>query len=393
MNEHQRDEWTLTLIAYVNGTLDAADCAAVDAALAESDDLRRELDEIDMLRRAVVVDSPPATVPAGVWDRVDAPAEREAAVPPLPPPPGPAAVPPPPSLPTPPTPIRRRGRWTPSTVVAAAAAVVALVIGGIVVSRLGSEGEDSETLPSSTATGGSAPTAEGPGLLDAPPLHALRRTTIAMTSARTARLDVSGRGVVRFDGALVGEPGIAEVVLDISGQGAVDFGDGDPANAAYQLTTVIEGVSGPPLALPERTESDTIVVDGRQYDSEDGGPYSESDAGDPDDQGLFARAVLGADVLARLPELAVGDIEELGREHLDGVEVRHLRFNLKPDLLGETGSSNSAEVWIDDTGLVHRFRATSTGPFDLFGSDGTITLTMDIDVEDFGEPVEISAPS
>jgi hypothetical protein len=206
---------------------------------------------------------------------------------------------------------------------------------------------------------------------------------------------VSGTGVATFDGTLFGEDGPAEVGLALDGDGAVDFGDGSPGSSAYRLTIGMTSVSGPEAARPDDLEQTTIVVDGKQYTSEDGGPYTEEEASaEPADQGLFAQLAVNPDVLARLPELAAGDIEDLGVERLDDLAVRHLRFDLKPRAGDDPEQGQVAEVWIDDTGVVHKMRLSFSSPLELvLIDDGEMALTIDIDLRDFGAPVEISAPS
>jgi hypothetical protein len=276
----------------------------------------------------------------------------------------------------------------------AAAAVVGTVVAAAVVVNRGDNGSDGQLAePTPTTTGGVSGDVASP--LDAPAPQALMSTQAAMTSARTAALDVSGTGVATFDGTLFGEDGPAEVGLALDGDGAVDFGDGSPGSSAYRLTIGMTSVSGPEAARPDELEQTTIVVDGKQYTSEDGGPYTEEEASaEPADQGLFAQLAVSPDVLARLPELAAGDIEDLGVERLDDLAVRHLRFDLKPRAGDDPEQGQVAEVWIDDTGVVHKMRLSFSSPLELvLIDDGEMALTIDIDLRDFGAPVEISAPS
>jgi hypothetical protein len=382
VTDRSRDDWSVTLVAYANGTLDAGERADVDTALSASADLRRELEEIEALRRTLRRDDVPLTVPAGVWDRIDSPQ--------------PAPAPwPPPAAPAPPAdvvPMRDRRRRV-AVALTAAAAIAAFVITGAVVMTRGDDGSDGQVAERTPTTTGPAGAATSP--LTAPAPQALMSTQVAMTSARTATLDVSGTGVATFDGTLFGEEGPAEVGLSLSGDGAVDFGDGSPGSSAYRLTIGMKAVSGPELARPEDLEQTTIVVDGKQYASEDGGPYTEEDASaDPADQGLFAQLAVNPDVLARLPELSAGPIEDLGVERLDDLAVRHLRFDLQPIAGDDPEQRQVAEVWIDEAGVVHKLRLSFTAPLELvLIDDGEMALTIDVDLRDFGAPVEISAPS
>jgi hypothetical protein len=389
VTDRSPDDWAVTLVAYANDTLDAGARADVDAALASSADLRRELDEIQALRRALRRDDAPPTIPTAVWDRIDSPDPEPAPWPPPAAPPSVADV----------VPLRSRRRRHLAVALTAAAAVAALVVAGAVVLSgrdQGTDGQFSAPTPTTTGPAAAGPPGAGPtSALDAPAPQALMSTQVAMTSTRTATLDVSGTGVARFDGTLFGEDGTAEVGLALRGDGAVDFGDGSPGSSAYRLTIGMKAVSGPEAARPNDFEQTTIVVDGKQYDSEDGGPFTEEDASrDPSNQGLFAQLAVDPDVLARLPELAAGEIEDLGVERLDDLDVRHLRFDLKPSDGDDPHMHQVAEVWIDGTGVVHKLRLTFSGPLELdFIDDGEMSISIDIDLRDFGAPVEISAPS
>jgi hypothetical protein len=393
MSEHSSDDWTVTLVAYANGTLEEDERSEVDAALAGSADLRRELDDIETMRRVLRRDDAPPTIPAAVWDRIETP---EGTAAPWPPPVATPSTPAPIGDVVPLRPRRRRRSFVLAGAAAAAAALVVVVAGAVVITR-----DDDE--PSSEDVSAPPPEPEDPAAdapstqnaLNAPAPQALMSTQVAMTSARTARLDVSGTGVARFDGALVGEEGTAEVVLDLTGDGEVNFGDGTPDSSAYRIRIAMEAVSGPESARPDDTEWETIVVDGREYNRENDGPFTEEPPGDDNEEpGLFAAIAVEPDILARLPELAEGEIDDLGVEQLDGVNVRHLRFDVKPSPGDDPDDRYAAEVWIDETGLVHRMRVTVTGPLDLaLIDDGEIEVMLDIDLDDFGAPVEISAPS
>jgi hypothetical protein len=383
VTDRSSDDWAVALVAYANGSLDAAERAEIDAALASSADLRRELEEIETLRRALRRDDAPLTIPAAVWDDIDSP---EYAPAPWPPPTAPARS-------ADVVPLGTRRRRLAVALTAAAAIVALLVTGAVVMTRDDNSSEGQVAEPTPTTAG--PPAGAAPSPLDAPAPQALMSTQAAMTSARTAALDVSGTGVATFDGTLFGEEGQAEVGLALSGDGAVDFGDGSANSSAYRLTIGMTAVSGPELARPDDLEQTTIVVDGKEYTSEDGGPYSEEEASDdPADQGLFAQLAVNPDVLARLPELAAGEIEDLGVARLDDLAVRHLRFDLKPSVGDDVVQRQMAEVWIDATGVVHKLRLSFSGPLELdLIADGEMSLSIDIDLRGFGAPVEISAPS
>ena len=375
----ERDEWTVALIAYANDTLEPAERGRVAAALEGSPGLRQELDDIMVLRQAAVADDAPDTVPASVWERLDGDASVAR---PLPPPPPPAGV------------IdlgrRRRARIV---LIAAAAAVAGVGTGALLNSQLGDDEQSSQTTspppPSetspATATAGSNP-------LNVQARQALRTASSSMVGAGTATFDVEGKGTVAFDGAVLGQPDTRlQVGIDLSGESAVVFG-GDSAD--YRFFVEFEGVSGPPPARPQRTTSEVVVVDGVEYESDNGEPFTQTGPPDPDDAGLFTQLVVRPDVLGRLPELADGEVADLGLTELGGVTVRYLRFDLAAGSLGAPTGTSIAEVWLADDGSVRRLRLSSSGPAEIEDiPDATLDLRVDIVLDEIGQPLEITVPS
>ncbi|MDQ3739196.1 MAG: hypothetical protein M3337_08525, partial [Actinomycetota bacterium] len=375
-------------IAYANDTLDPADRAWVTAALDESSVLRRELEGIVVMRRAAEADDAPSTVPASVWERLDGDREVEdvrdaPVVRPLPPPP----------LPPPDLVDFGRGRRGKVILVAAAAAVAGVATGALVSTQLSDDTPDAQTTNPPSPTGQSpVSTADGSSPLDTQAQQALRSASSSMVGARTATFDVEGKGTVAFDGSVLGQPDTRlEVGIDLSGESAVVF---DDDGADYQFFVEFEGVSGPVLARPQRTTSEVILVDGVEYESDNGEPFTESSPSDPEDAGLFAELVVRPDVLGRLPEMADGEIADLGLTELGGATVRHLRFDLEAGTLAAPTGTNVAEVWIADDGSVRRLRLSSSGPAEIEGvPDATLDLRVDIVLDELGQPLEIIAPS
>ena len=368
MSDPQADEWTVTLVAYVNGTLGDDERRRVDEALHESPTMRAELTAVHTIAAAASAGEPPASVPDSVWARID---DRAGA--PLPPPSNVVA-------------LRPRRRW----ILAAAAALIAVVAAGIVVAQITSDGNEVDTSPSLP---GPSPTSAPPGTatpLTAPAPQALRSASRQMLAARTARFEVSGEGTAHLENLLGRENVDVDIGVELIGDAEVDFAD----DGAYRFSTEFVGVSGPEIFRPERTTNDVIVVDGVRYSSSDGGPYETSDVGEVDGA-LFSAIVLRPDLLSRLGDIAEGEIVDLGVERLDGVEVRRLRFDLDIDELQLDTGSATAEVWIDERGSVQRARFVTADDIpDLDeAEEATVELTIDIDLVETGAELEITAPS
>ena len=376
----QDDDWTITLMAYASGSLDPAGRAGVERALAESEALRGELRTIELMRRAVGVDEPPATVPTSVWDRIDAaptggPLPRPTAESSHQAPPGTAVV----------TPLRRRRRLT--VALSAAAAVVVALAAGVILTQGGGVGDGTaDPGPDTVIT-----TAASDTPLAGQPRFVLRQAGLAMRRARTATFDINGTIDVSVSLSVLPDRRY-DVGVELTGTSDVVFGQGDQSD--YSFSTEFVGVSGPLALRPPPTMSELVVVDGVVYESDDGEPFVERPQGEPDDRGLFAQLVVTPDVYARLPDLADGDIEDFGVSELRGVPVRRLRFDLVPGAIGSTESADTAEVWIGEDGLVRRLQLTSSGPTEIEGTvDATFDLEMDIVLDESGQPLEITAPS
>ncbi len=99
-------------------------------------------------------------------------------------------------------------------------------------------------------------------------------------------------------------------------------------------------------------------------------------------------------MLGRLPELADGEVADLGLTELGGVTVRYLRFDLAAGSLGAPTGTSIAEVWIADDGSVRRLRLSSSGPAEIEDiPDATLDLRVDIVLDEIGQPLEITVPS
>lgn len=126
----------------------------------------------------------------------------------------------------------------------------------------------------------------------------------------------------------------------------------------------------------------------------------------------------GADIRQTLDYLrGAGDVTEIGREEINGVTTTHYRAEIdlrkaadqvppgqqdefeaaieQFELMAGT-ISIPADVWIDDAGLPRRmsYRITvDNSPLgDRLPGDGSLTMSLSMDLYDYGEPVSVSAP-
>lgn len=371
------DDDLTDLVAYNSGTLGRETARRLAARLEFDPELRRALEGTELIGRAVwavAEEAPTMDQLSGPWRFREHAAPRSGA----------AQVFPPPSTAAPLGPVRadpvRPGRssvWPAR--LAAAAAIVAAAAGSVVAYDAFRSDDD-------------GPVAD---VLGGDPLVVLTMASMTAVEARTANVEVSGTGAVSFDGGVIGRPGERPVVgIELEGEGAVRFPPaGSDAMPDTRLRIAFEGVSGPLIARPPRSVSESIVVDGRRFESTDDGAFAEVD--DAQAATVFGVLVLRPDLLGRLPEVADGDVEDLGVEMVDGDVMRHLRFPLERDLLGDEVSQPTVEVWVSsDDETVHRFRIILDGPTEIDGvPDAEMSLDIVFDIVELGEPVDIQIPS
>ena len=266
----------------------------------------------------------------------------------------------------------------------AAAAAVALVVGaGIVIGPLRDGGPAGAPVAASI-------------VLDGSPREVLGFASTSTVQRRTGRLDIDGTGTISFDGSVLGDPGTRpEVGIDITGDGAFRFvptASADRADSRVRVDFV--GVSGPEVARPGLSVSETVIVDGRRFESDDGITYRENDETRP--PGALGSLVFVPDVLGRLDELADGDVTDLGVVEIDGVELRRLRFTASDALFSSIGAP-PAEITIlvsSVDGAIRRFRLVVDGPLaDASIPSAEIRLDVTFDVVDVGSDVDIEMPN
>lgn len=261
----------------------------------------------------------------------------------------------------------------------AAAAVLLVATAAVAAGRLGDEGPSFGT----------------PAVLTARPSTVLALGSASTVDARTARLDIGGEGSISFDGAAMGRDGErVRVGIELTGDGALRFAaTGEQDATDFRVRTSFVGVSGPEIAQPDRSVSETIRVDGRTYTSTDGIDFEESD--DDDDPGALGQLVLEPDVLGRLDTLADGEVRDLGIAEIGGVQHRHVAFTASEDLFDDrTNPPAEVEVWVSaDDATVTRFVLRLDGPLEDPGlPDADLQLEFRLDLVDIGAAVDIVAP-
>lgn len=241
----------------------------------------------------------------------------------------------------------------------------------------------------------------------------IEATPSAVARAATSTLDgSSGRftmtmqfagGMVdldlTMDGAFDGESGRAEVLLDLSQMvGQVPLDQAPPElNLSEPMRMVIDGST-----VYLCWSGIAAMTGGRPCGSVDAAAAGIPTGGTGDPT-AFLRALSGSD-----------QVEEVGREEVDGIDTTHLRGTLTmrqaldamdPDdaamllqQLDQYGVSPDAlldvaipfEVWIDDDGLVRRM--TQTVDLDAMGAPGGGTMAMDMRLFDLGDDIDIDVP-
>lgn len=212
--------------------------------------------------------------------------------------------------------------------------------------------------------------------------------------------------------------GIAPELLTMSGEGVFDSDE-----RKGQMTMDLSGFavgSGPDLGKAEMIFDEFVVymkfqaltqlqpnlkpwlkLDTRELGRKAGldlGQLSQLNQNDPSQALQYLRA-------------ASGDVEEIGREEVRGVETTHYGMTIDlrkvielamteeqeplraaiDQLIEESGLETvPTEVWIDDDGLARRMRLTYSGMQVAPGQQADMTMTMDL--YDFGVEVDVEPP-
>ncbi len=222
---------------------------------------------------------------------------------------------------------------------------------------------------------------------------------MAMTMTMTG-MPVVGDVEITYEGEFDNEAGRGHMTVDMGDLMGM-MSDGSPDSGRMEL--VIDG--------------ETVYVRSDLYASfSDGKPWVtlSADGASLDDAGVGVQQ----DPAAFLDFLeGVGDeLETVGREELRGVPTTHVRTDIDmAALMAEASDAERAEMeeslsgmgaaeafgsvpveaWVDDDGYVRRFTMTfdMSGLTEEAGAEvGPISMTMDIELYDFNEPVTIEVP-
>lgn len=222
---------------------------------------------------------------------------------------------------------------------------------------------------------------------------------MVMTMTMTG-MPMVGDVEITYDGAFDNETGRGHMTVDMGDlMGMMSEGSSD----AGRMEMIIDG--------------DTVYVKSDLYASfSDGKPWvtATGEGMALDEAGIGVQQ----DPAAFLDFLeGVGDeLETVGREELRGVPTTHVRTDIDMEaLMAEASEAKRAEMeeslsgmgaaeafgavpveaWVDDDGFVRRFTMTfdMTGLAEEAGADlGPVSMTMDVELFDFNEPVTIEVP-
>jgi hypothetical protein len=174
---------------------------------------------------------------------------------------------------------------------------------------------------------------------------------------------------------------------EISGQGAVRFGDGMSVMGSIRLAE-----SDPPAADPPDGAFEARSKGGATYYRSRGGPWWSV----PGVSGPLGPLVLDPDGVVEYLRSAASDIDDLGEAELDGVRVRHFRFAVEGDVVGDMGATHDAraEAWVGaDDGLLRRLSVASRSSHRDPGARVQLATNVTIDLGEFGADVDVARPS
>ncbi len=274
--------------------------------------------------------------------------------------------------------------------------IVALLV-GLIGSACGAAPEEGvvEPLPAETTTTLVSP-------IDVTP-----EERVALAASQIENLDTF-RFRVRVEAAAAADDVVPFDLLVIEADGAVDVA-GDRSTTHIVYTEGLFAAAGDDV--PNFT--DEIRIGDDLYQRGYHGFSAFTTHGDHDAWYQSAGDGFGADagLIGLIEETAVADllaaaddVTDLGTETLSDVTVTHLRASLERTTLAEVAENHPGSIadldldaggpaavfdtWIDDDGLTHRLTLTVDEPF-----AGIADYAFEIDLFDFGAPLDISAPA
>ena len=305
-----------------------------------------------------------------------------------------------------PTSFKIRRRTTIALVSASAA--LAMVASGCGVSGSTATGSASGVVTPTTTVNVTPESFSGTG-----GAQFLRSAAEATSEVKTAKVSMTMKvnGIpgaddvaITYEGAFDNETGRGSMTIDMGGLlGPLASSLGGPNSDGSTIEMVTDGdtvyLKSPLFSALGGSDKPWMKADSSQL-SGDGAQVSGGLQSDP---GAFVDFLKGAG----------GELETVGREDVRGVPTTHLRTELdlakmSSDLpeaerqklddqlsgLGAAGATLNAipaEAWVDDNGYVRRFRLDMSDMV-ASGTSSSMGMTMEIEMYDFNEPVEVQIP-
>lgn len=244
---------------------------------------------------------------------------------------------------------------------------------------------------------------------------------VFLSQAAEATAEVTSQKMT-FDMTMEGMPMLGD--LTITSEGAFDNESGQ-GHMTMDMGEMFASM-GEDAGLPEGAGTIEMVIDGDTVYmksplfsmlGDDSKPWQRIDSAELNEGGaLGGGAQSDPSQFLEFLEGASDDVTEVGTEEVRGVETTHVtatldleqlleeapgdqQANLEEQLEGLGAAADSfrtipAEAWIDEDGYVRRFTMTfdfSSAAAETPELDG-VTMTMDIELYDFNEPVEVEIP-
>jgi hypothetical protein len=248
--------------------------------------------------------------------------------------------------------------------------------------------------------------------------EAAQRTLEAQTGSYYVSMTIDEGGpdelvFLQVEGTYDHDRGVAKTVLDISGM--VDRAP-EALSTDPDEQTAMKLVFGQPLEVVE--DADTTYLRGDQLIELLGSPtdwITMPIEGD-DTFGSIASAFEVGDLTEFLDGLdSAGEVQDLGKEELDGVDVWHYLVDVGDEgtaggglfgsIAGDPEDQGTVEVWVDEYGVIHKMTAVGSkaavmpalgadfGGGDLATLDlGPGDVTVVIELYDLGLSADIDIP-
>lgn len=231
---------------------------------------------------------------------------------------------------------------------------------------------------------------------------------LSKAAEATAAVDTQRMSMVM---SMEGIPGAPD--MNISIEGAIDS-----PNEVMQMTmdmgdlTEMMGVDG---AIEMVVDGDTTYMKSELFSmfGDDSKPWIRMDSDEVSEDDMFGTGSNDPGDFLTFLENAGGEVTEVGTEEIRGVETKHVQVDLDLETMmadasdeeraemeealeemGAAGGTIPTEAWIDGDGYVRKIMMT----FDFAAMGATdpemdgVSMTIDIEMFDFNEPVDIEIP-